>query len=49
LREIFPVDIPLSSIFEAVTIARLAEFIEGLLLEQLEALSDEEVRRLGLH
>jgi amino acid adenylation domain-containing protein len=49
LREIFPVDIPLSSLFEAVTIAQLAEFIEGLLLEQLEALSDEEVRRLGLY
>jgi acyl carrier protein len=48
LREIFPVDIPLSSLFEAATIAQLAELIEGLLLEQLEALSDEEVRRLGL-
>ncbi len=47
LRETFPVEIALESFFAAPTIAELAHTIEELMLEQLEALSDEEARRLG--
>lgn len=42
LQNLFPIDIPLRSIFEHPTIARLAEVIEEKLLEKLEEMSGEE-------
>ena len=41
LQNTFPIDLPLRSIFEYPTIARLAEIIEVKLLEKLEEIPDE--------
>jgi acyl transferase domain-containing protein len=46
LREAFPVELPLKALFEAPTIARFAEVIEELLIQQLEALPEEDAERL---
>ncbi|HEX6290302.1 MAG TPA: beta-ketoacyl synthase N-terminal-like domain-containing protein [Herpetosiphonaceae bacterium] len=46
LREAFPVDLPLSRLFDAVTVASQAEVIEELLIEKLEELPEEEAQRL---
>lgn len=43
LREVFPLTVPVSLVFEAPTIGALAERIETLLIEKLDSLSDEEV------
>lgn len=42
LREMFPVELPLSCLFEAPTVADLARLIEELLLEKIESLSEED-------
>jgi acyl carrier protein len=46
VRVLFSVDLRLAAIFEAPTVARLAELIEDAIIAELEALSDEEVAAL---
>ncbi|MDF5732853.1 MAG: SDR family oxidoreductase, partial [Rhizonema sp. PD38] len=46
LRTTFCVELPLSSLFETTTIAKLAELIEEILIEKIEELPEEEVRLL---
>lgn len=46
IREAFRVDVPLRSLFENPSIARLAEVIEDLLIEKIEGMSDEEAEAL---
>jgi acyl transferase domain-containing protein/acyl carrier protein len=46
VRETFEVELPLPRLFEATTIAELAVVIEKMLLEQVEALTDDEAERL---
>jgi acyl transferase domain-containing protein/acyl carrier protein len=43
VRVLFRVDLRLAAIFEAPTVARLAELIEDAIIAELEALSDDEV------
>jgi acyl carrier protein len=47
IREAFQVDLPISSIFEAPTIAGLAEAIERQLILEIEQLSDSEAAALA--
>jgi acyl transferase domain-containing protein len=46
LRDTFQVEVPLPRFFEAPTVAQLAEVIEELLIEKIEALPEDEVERL---
>jgi acyl transferase domain-containing protein/acyl carrier protein len=46
LREIFCVDIPLRSLFEHPTVAKIAEVIESRLIDEINQLSEEEVSKL---
>lgn len=46
-REAFGVDLTLRHLFEAQTIARLAATIEQLIVEQIEAMSDEDALNLA--
>jgi len=46
LREAFPVDLPIQAVFTSPTIAEQAEFVERLLLEKLDALTEDEVEHL---
>ncbi|HEX6288075.1 MAG TPA: phosphopantetheine-binding protein, partial [Herpetosiphonaceae bacterium] len=46
LRAIFAVDLPLSIIFEAPTIAGISDAIEELLIAKVEALPEDEIQRL---
>jgi acyl carrier protein len=47
IREAFQVNLPISSIFEAPTIAGLAEAIERQLILEIEQLSDSEAAALA--
>jgi acyl-CoA synthetase (AMP-forming)/AMP-acid ligase II/aryl carrier-like protein len=47
LRQIFEVNLTLLDFFDAPTVAEQALIIEGLLLDEVEALSDEEAGRLA--
>ncbi|MBE0369474.1 non-ribosomal peptide synthetase [Pseudoalteromonas aurantia] len=46
LNEVFSVDLPLSELFEATTVAQIAALIEQSLIAQLEAMSDDEIELL---
>jgi hypothetical protein len=46
LRQIFQVNIALAKLFEGPTIAQLAEVIEGLLIEEIEKLREDEAQLL---
>jgi acyl carrier protein len=46
IREAFEVDVPLRSLFENKNISRLGGVVEALLLDRLEALSEEEAADL---
>jgi acyl carrier protein len=48
IRETFGVAFTLRDLFEASTVALLAERIETLIMEQLDAMSEEEALRLGV-
>jgi amino acid adenylation domain-containing protein len=43
MHKTFQVELPLSSFFEAATIAKLAELIEEMIIEKIEELPEEEV------
>jgi acyl-CoA synthetase (AMP-forming)/AMP-acid ligase II/acyl carrier protein len=47
IRSVFQVDLPLGSIFREPTIAEQALLVEKILLEELDALSDEDARRMS--
>ncbi|MBV9788202.1 MAG: acyltransferase domain-containing protein, partial [Chloroflexi bacterium] len=46
LRDVFPIELPVSDIFDAATIAQLAAIVEAKLIEKLDDLSEEEARLL---
>jgi amino acid adenylation domain-containing protein len=46
VRDTFSIDLSLRSLFEAPTVAELSSQIERLLLEKLEAMSEEEAHRM---
>jgi acyl carrier protein len=46
LRRVFEVDLPVGVIFEAPTVAKLSRRIEERLVDEIDALSDDEARAL---
>ncbi|MDD5467702.1 MAG: amino acid adenylation domain-containing protein [Anaerolineales bacterium] len=47
LQDVFQIEIPLRTIFDAPTIASMAAMIENFILEEVEVLSDEEAANLA--
>ena len=47
VRDLFALDLPLASIFEAPTIASYAELVEEAIIAELEELSEEEAREMA--
>ena len=45
LSQVFPVKLPIHTLFSRRTVAELAEAVEMALIEQLETLSEEETHR----
>ncbi|HEY0739781.1 MAG TPA: amino acid adenylation domain-containing protein [Herpetosiphonaceae bacterium] len=46
LRDVFPIELPVSDLFDATTIAQLAALVEARLIEKLDDLTEEEARLL---
>lgn len=46
LRDVFPVEIPVRDLFDAATVAQLAELVTARLIEKLDDLSEEEAQLL---
>ncbi|HEY0602498.1 MAG TPA: amino acid adenylation domain-containing protein [Herpetosiphonaceae bacterium] len=46
LRDVFPIELPVSDLFDAATIAQLAALVEARLIEKLDDLTEEEARLL---
>ena len=46
LRETFQIELPLRQVFEARTVAEIAEVVETALLEDIEAMTEEEVQAM---
>ncbi|MEM1254711.1 MAG: amino acid adenylation domain-containing protein [Cyanobacteria bacterium P01_H01_bin.21] len=46
LRETFQVELPLRQVFEARTVAEIAEVVETALLEEIEAMTEEEAQAM---
>ncbi|WP_125716307.1 non-ribosomal peptide synthetase [Pseudoalteromonas rubra] len=46
LNEVFGVDLPLSELFEATTVAQISALIEKTIINQIESMSDEEIELL---
>jgi acyl carrier protein len=46
LRKIFQIDLPVRALFDAPTVAELSRYIKDQIIADIEALSDEEARRL---
>jgi NAD(P)-dependent dehydrogenase (short-subunit alcohol dehydrogenase family)/acyl carrier protein len=46
LRRVFQMDLPLRALFDATTLAELSRYIKERLAAEIEALTDEEARRL---
>jgi acyl carrier protein len=47
LSEMFPVELPLDSVYDKPTIANIARVLETLLLQKLNTISDKEASRLA--
>jgi acyl carrier protein len=47
IRDEFQIELPLRALFETPTITGLAQAVEDLLIESIEALSDEQAQQLA--
>ena len=47
VRDLFALDLPLKSVFEAPTVAKFAALLEAAIMAEIEAMSDEEILSLA--